>query len=176
MTPEGRVTKEIFFTDYSQRIKVYNTADESLIIDTPYTLQVGKLNVFTIYQTQADAPPFYLKPAPSEPLAAPGYTKLRFICSGPMTDSIRVIVETQTTGANKPRDTTVMKKDDFSKYYEVSTSLDTKVYIYKYPGPITGTTQYGFKQFKPERDFNSDFTIYRLHYEGSSSLTANKLY
>jgi hypothetical protein len=173
MTPEGRLTKGIFFTDYSQRIKVYNTSDETLLIDTPYTLNVGKLNVFTIYQTQADSPPFYLKPSPSEPLPAPGKTKLSLICSGDerLTDSIRVIVEIQTASLPKPKDTVVLKKDNFSKYFEVSNSLDTRVYINKYPG----NQALGNKLFRVN-ELNADFTICRLLYQGSSTLISNKLY
>lgn len=172
-TPEGQISKEIFFNDYHQRIRVYNTSDETLLIDTPYTLSVGKVNAFTIYQTQAGAPPFCLVPSPSEPMPATGNTKLSIICSGAqLSDSVRVIVETQTSGGgSKPRDTAVVKKDNLSRYFEVAANKNITVYIYRMPG----NEPLGNKIFSGN-DLNADFSIYRLTYNGTSSLVARKLY
>lgn len=174
ITPEGQVSKTVFFNDYNQRIRVYNTSDQKLLIDTPYTLRVGRVNAFTIYQLEPGTTPFYLAPSPDEPAAAPGKGKLKLICNGEgLDDSIRVVVEIQTRSGMKPRDTAVLKKGDFSRYFVVDNSLDTKVYFYKYPG--NSPTAFASRSFLSS-EFNTDFTIFRLLYQGTTSLIGNKLY
>lgn len=171
LTPEGQVGKEILFSDYRQRIRVYNTSDETLLIDTPYTLTIGKINAFTIYQTQAGTTPFYLAPPSTEPLPAAGKTKFSLACTGDQfPDSVRVITEVQNAGVT-PKDTAVVKNNSFTKYFEVPNSASIKVTLYKLPGGQL----YGNRTFAPS-ELNSDFTIYRLVYKGSASLVASKLY
>jgi len=172
ITPEGQVAKEVFFDNFRQRIRVYNTSDETLLIDTSYTLSIGKTNAFAIYQTQTGTTPFYLAPAPDEPIAAPGNSKLKVVCSGEeLNDSVKVVVEIQTPTNPKPRDTAVLKKGDFSRYFEINASRDTRVIFYK----IAGNQPLGEKIFRPNQ-FNADFTFYRLVYEGTSNLGFTKLY
>jgi hypothetical protein len=168
LTPEGRVLKDFFFNDYSQRIRVYNTSDETLLIDAPYTLNVGKKSVFTIYQTQADTPPFYLAPSPGEPLPASGNAKLSIICSGEsLSDSVRVVVENQDTTIDNVR----LKKDNFSRFFEVDASKGNKISFYKIPGnDFLGEVLFS------ANSFTADFVIYRLVYQGSTSLIEQQLY
>jgi hypothetical protein len=170
MTPEGQVAKEIFFNDYRQRIKVYNTSDDKLLIDTPYTLSVGKVNVFTIYQTQSGEAPFYLAPSPAEPLPATGNAKLSIICSGVFpSDSIKVIV---TDPQDKPVDSVRLKKDNFSRYFELVTTKSSKVKVYSIPG----NAYLGERVFQLNVLTKDGFSIYRLLYNGTSSLAPQKLF
>lgn len=168
MTPVGQVAKEILFDEYSQRIKVYNTSDETLLIDTPYTLQVAKINAFTIYQTEAGSRPFYLAPSPAEPGAKTGNVKVSFIPTGEeLSDSVKVVLEIQ----NKRLDSTRVKKDNFSKYFEFDVLKDVKIRFYKIPGNVDLGEQvyYG-------KTFSEGFSILRLLYNGSPSLVSTKLY
>lgn len=169
LTPEGQVGKEILFSDYRQRIRVYNTSDEKLLIDTPYILSMGKVNAFTIYQTQAGTAPFYLAPSSTEPLPATGKTKLSIVSTGEQfPDSVRLI--TETIGVTL-KDTVVVKNNNFTKYFEVAKSASTRITLYRLPG----NQLLGSRTFSPN-ELNEDFTIYRLLYSGSSSLLASKLY
>lgn len=171
LTPEGQVGKQILFSDYRQRIRVYNTSDETLLIDTPYTLTIGKTNAFTIYQTQAGTTPFYLAPPATEPLPAAGKIKFSLVCTGQQfPDSVRVVTEVQNNTAY-PKDTAVVKDNAFTKYFEVPANASIKVTVYKLPGG----QQYGNRTFSSS-EFNSDFTIYRLVNQGSLSLANLKLY
>ena len=172
VTPEAKLTKTVLFDDYHQRIRVYNTSDETLLIDTPYTVTIGKTNVFTIYQTATSTPPFYLAPPPGEPVAAPGNTKLSIIYSGAdLPDSAKVVVELQNGSSGTPLDSFMLKKDMFSKYFEIPANRNSSVKMYETPNRVLR----GQRQFVPTM-LNPDFAIYRLKIASGTSLIGDKLY
>lgn len=173
ITPEGKASKEVFFYGYQQRIKVYNTSDETLLIDTPYTLHTGAgvINAFTIYQTEAGTPPFYLAPLPSEPKPGTDSAKFSIICSGLLpTDSVKAVVEIQ----NKRVDSVRLKKDNFSRYFRVPVKISSKIILYPIPG--NNTNSIGEKVLENNTFLPGDLAIYRLTYNGTSSLIPQKLY
>lgn len=173
ITPAGRVSKTVFFDDYRQHVQVYNTSGNELLIDTTYTLQTGKLNVFTIYQTRAHTTPFYLAPPAGEPLARPGYTKISILYSGAdLPDSAKIVVENDQNGTLKATDSLVLKKDMFSRYVEITATVDAYIRCY----------DANTRAFINDRRFNSsmlnaDFSIFRLTRDGvGSTFLYQKLY
>jgi hypothetical protein len=156
------------------RFRLFDYYRNTVVADTLITYKLGFINRITFYQAAAGAPMKLMGPPANETPAPAGYGKVSINYTlASLPDSLLVVVENSPNndGRYEPTDSFVLRKGQFSKFFQARTSANkARANLYTTDPARKLMAQIFAFQFD---NMNPDFTNYIFRVSISGGLPAN---
>lgn len=149
------------YWDKKQRVELFDHYRNMIVTDTTYIYKPGYVNYLTFFQQSSGAALQLLGPPSNEPPAREGYGKISVSYAyEQLPDSLLVVVENSplNDGAYKVTDSFVLKKRQFSKFFESRyTGFRARAKLFTTDASRKQMAEMQSDEF---RDMNTDYSSY----------------